>query len=506
MGITNRHTDITDRKKTTKQLQQSEQFYRALVADSLDAIILMNEDGRITFISPSVKHVLGYEAEEAQGKNGFEFVHPDDLDLAAASFQKEVIENPEIKFIVVRLLKKNGEWLWCMVRGHNLLKNPYVKSIVVYFHDDTLRKQATDALRESEKRFRTLIKDLHIGVLLQDAEGNILLSNNAMYRMFHVQEAALLGKQIWILYSDVVREDGSIFEFNERPGFKAIQTKQPVHDVVMGVWNPQRKERVWLLLSAEPILDENGEVQHVISSFTDITERKKLEQKLFENKINHQKQLTQATIDGQEAERREIGKELHDNFGQQLTTIKLFLDLAKSNANEYNGEMIDMALKKVTDVINEIRSMSRSLMPHTLKDLGLVDAVTDLIDSIGRVQVIEIAFDCKNFDEGTLAENQKLTLFRIIQEQLNNIVKHARAKNIFISLKGTTRIVLLEIKDDGQGFDQKTILRGLGFSNIRNRAELFGGKMNIITKPGDGCFLNVSMPIPFSPSTPYTGS
>jgi len=496
MGYISVSRDITEKKKIEKQLQKSEQFYRALIADSLDGTILVNAEGRITFGSPSVKHVLGYETHEIEGRNGFEFIHPDDIPSALESFQRELMEAPRIKFISIRLLQKNGEWLWCMVRGHNLLKNTYVNSVVVYFHDDTLRKQAADALKESEKRFRTLVKDLQTGVLLQDAAGHILLSNNAMSKMFDIEEGEIKGKKIWEKYSDVIDEEERQIDKSERPVFKAIQTKKLVKDKVMGVWHPKKKERVWLLISADPILNENGEVRYIVSSFINITERKKLEQKLLSEQISHQKQVTQATLDAQEAERREIGKELHDNIGQQLTTIKLFLDMAKSNATDSGVEMINMALKSVMDVINEIRFMSRSLIPHTLKDLGLVDSIMELTDSFSLAQSLTIHFDCKAFKEDRIPENQKLTLFRIVQEQLNNIVKHAAAKNIHIHLKNAVQnAVVLEINDDGQGFDPQTVQKGLGFTNICNRAELFGGKGEVVSIPGQGCYVKVTMPV-----------
>lgn len=493
--------DITDLKVIEKKLKKSEQFYRTLIADSLDGMLLMDIRGMITFCSPSVKNVLGYEVEEVLGKNAFDFVHPTDIGFAFESFQKEVIENPDIKFIVIRLLKKNGEWLWCMVRGHNMLNNPAVNKIVIYFHDDTMRKQASDALKESEKRFRTLIQDMHTGVLLQDSKGNIIMSNNAMYRMFDISEELLHNKQIWNVYSDVVHENGRAFRLEERPSYRALKTKKIVSDVAMGVWHPRKNERIWIIITADPVLDEQGDVKHIICSFTDITERKKMDEDLLAKQIHHQKQLTQASIDGQESERREIGKELHDNIGQQLTTIKLFIDLAKSTADEPTNEMLNMAVKGVSDVINEIRAMSRSLVPSTLKDLGLVESVNDLIDSIERTQLLQVHFDHVHFSESALAENQKLTVFRIIQEQMNNVVKHSGAKNVWIRLSISGDFLYLLVKDDGSGFDDKTIRRGLGFINMKNRAELFNGKAEIYSTPGEGCQVEVSLPLAGSRST-----
>jgi signal transduction histidine kinase len=219
-----------------------------------------------------------------------------------------------------------------------------------------------------------------------------------------------------------------------------------------------------------------------------------LERKIFAEKMAHQRQVAQATIDGQEKERLEIGKELHDNIGQQLTTIKLFLDMAKTTADQKTLDMVNMALRGVSDVINEVRSISRSLVPPTLKDLGFIDSVNDLIDSIRTTQSLQIELDFFEFDEDLLPENKKLALFRILQEQLNNIIKYARASQVVIILRQTHDNILLQIKDDGVGFDLKKVKKGLGIINISNRAELLGGSALLTSSPGNGCEVNVSLP------------
>jgi signal transduction histidine kinase len=220
-----------------------------------------------------------------------------------------------------------------------------------------------------------------------------------------------------------------------------------------------------------------------------------MEEDQLVKQMQHQRQLTQASIDGQEKERKEIGKELHDNIGQQLTTIKLFLDIAKTTADEPTNDMVSMALKGISDVINDIREMSRSLVPSTLKDLGLVESIEELIESFTRTQKIEINFDDTGFDEDLLQENQKLALFRIIQEQLNNIVKHSAAEHASIRLYNEGGLISLAISDDGAGFDPEKIRKGLGFMNIRNRAELLDGLSEIVSSPGKGCILKVVLPV-----------
>lgn len=500
IGYLSTGRDITEKKLADEKMKKSEQFYRSLIADSLDGMILVDKEAKITFCSPSVRNVLGYEVEEVVGRNAFEFVHSEDILWAAQSFEKEVMERPEVKFIVIRLLKKDGHWLWCMVRGHNLLGNPAVNSIVVYFHDDTLRKQASEALKESEKKFRLLIRDLPVGVFLTDRNGNVLMCNKALSTVLTLTEEFIIGRHIYeIIADDVIDEKGVQIPMEDRPVLRAIQTRQPVKEFVVGVLHPVTRERCWIMVNADPMMDDKDEITHVVCSVMDLTERKKLETQLIADQIAHQKQLTQATIDGQEAERREIGKELHDNIGQQLTTIKLFLDLAKSTADDTTLEMVNMALKGVADLINEIRAMSRSLVPSTLQDLGLTESISELVDPIGKTQVIRFRLDYKGFKEDRLQHNQKLAIYRIVQEQLNNIVKHAHASHVSISLREVKGHAVLEIQDDGNGLDLKKLRKGLGIINIKNRAELLGGRSEFVSSPGKGCLLRVSLPFATTP-------
>lgn len=493
IGVMAVSRDITERKLAEEKIQRSELFYRHLIADSLDSILLLDATGIITFASPSIRHVLGYEPGDVVGRNAFEYVHAEDRKWAFTALQKEVEENPEIKFITIRLLKSDGSWLWCSVRGHNLLDNPHIGNVAVYFHDDSLRKKANDALKESEHRFRNMITDLALGVIMQDIDQNILLNNKTLLGILRITQKELTVEKLKLLMKNALRENGKEFKKDQLPMAKALKTKKPVHDVVVGLMG-KNNERTWLLVNCNPILDEAGNILHIISTVIDVTERKKLEQKLLDEKIAQQKLLTQATIDGQERERKEIGKELHDNIGQQLTTTKLYLDLAKATADDDTVEMVSLALKSISDVINEIRSISHSLVPQTLGDLGLVESISELIDSILVMELLQINFEHRNFNEMGIPENQKLMFYRIIQEQLNNIVKHANAARVTITLQSKTEFLTMVIKDDGDGFVLEKMRKGLGLTNIKNRAELFGGTVNIIAAPGKGCTLKVLVP------------
>ncbi|HEY2722093.1 MAG TPA: PAS domain S-box protein [Chitinophagaceae bacterium] len=235
--------------------------------------------------------------------------------------------------------------------------------------------------------------------------------------------------------------------------------------------------------------DEDGKAYRVIGAAQNITERKKLELEI----LNQQKVINQATIDTQEKERMEISKELHDNVNQLLTTTKLYLDLASTNP-ELKDELIQKSSKNIISAISEIRTLSQSLMAPSLGDLGLVDSVEDLVQNINITRKINAVFIHEEINETHLDENHKLTLFRIIQEALNNIVKHAEASSAIIELSSENDATGLAIKDNGKGFDLSTIKKGSGLNNIRNRVYLLNGTVTIDTQPGKGCTLVVGLP------------
>jgi signal transduction histidine kinase len=134
-------------------------------------------------------------------------------------------------------------------------------------------------------------------------------------------------------------------------------------------------------------------------------------------------------------------------------------------------------------------------VPPSLGDLGLVESVNELVESIRYTQLLQVDFDHFSFTEEKIPENGQLMLYRIVQEGLNNIVKHAGARKATVVIQNNSRFLLLEIKDDGAGFDGQKIRKGLGLTNIKNRAELFGGKVKISATPGKGCTLKVSIPL-----------
>jgi signal transduction histidine kinase len=240
------------------------------------------------------------------------------------------------------------------------------------------------------------------------------------------------------------------------------------------------------------LFDEQQMPVRVVGAMEDITERKELEAELIMKERIKQKQIAQAAVNAQEKERADIGKDLHDNTSQMLTSTKLFLDILK---NKYPDELLDRSLKNINTIIADVKNISRSLVPSSIEDLGLIASLNDLMDNIRATNIIDAEFYPDPETEHLMNANYKLTLYRIVQEQINNVVKHSSAGNVLIELFAEENNIHLIITDDGQGFDLNTVKKGQGLKNMRSRAELLNGTTEMITSPGNGCKLKVIIPL-----------
>ena len=232
----------------------------------------------------------------------------------------------------------------------------------------------------------------------------------------------------------------------------------------------------------------------ILSIGTDVTENMLLEQKLSDERKRKTREIAEAVIVAQERERTEIGLELHDNVNQILAGSMMYLGLLKKELKIESDLFRDIE-KLITEAIHEIRTLSHNLIPPTLTELDLSDALDHIISIAKKSTVFEIQKDFYDFNEEVVSVDLRLTIYRIIQEQFNNIFKHAKAKHIFIRLYQVGEKLILTIKDDGIGFDPGSISHGVGLINIQTRASLFNGEMKIISSPGNGTEILVTFQI-----------
>ena len=227
----------------------------------------------------------------------------------------------------------------------------------------------------------------------------------------------------------------------------------------------------------------------------DVTKKLEAEAEVARQVVRQQRLITETSIEVQEREREEIGKELHDNINQILASTKLFLGLALEDEKNVTPELLKKSHQNVRMAMDEIRQLSQTLVAPSLGDITLVEAIKDLVANVQLGSPLTMNIKQENYNESIIDKEKKLMLYRIIQEQISNIIKHSHAKKAAIHLSTTAKEIILKIEDNGIGFDIQKKSGGIGLRNMSNRAGFFNGKVDIISAPGNGCTLIVTIPI-----------
>lgn len=217
------------------------------------------------------------------------------------------------------------------------------------------------------------------------------------------------------------------------------------------------------------------------------TEKSGAESKLKETQIAH------AVIEAHDQERSDIGKELHDNINQLLGVSRLYLEMGRKEG--VNKEIyLARSSEYIMNAIEEIRKLTKGMITSVIKDVGLGVAIETIIRDTMEIYPIKIV--CRDtLIDIKLNDKFKMNIFRILQEQLNNILKHAKATVVNIGLSQNKKTVLLSMADNGVGFNTAQTANGIGIENIKNRAAAYGGTADFASQPGKGCVLTVTFPL-----------
>jgi PAS domain S-box-containing protein len=287
-GYVSVNRDITKRKlaedellKARKLAEESEIRLRSYFELGLLGMAITSVDKTWIEVNDTICGFLGYTREELMQKTWDDLTHPDDIDVDIKYFDQVLNGEIEGYKIDKRFIRKNGEEIYtelavrCFRNEEN--KTSYFLALI---NDITERKHAEAALRESEYKFKNLVADMQVGVLIHGPKSEIVLSNPKALELLGMTEDQILGKTSLDPGWNVIHEDGSPFPGKTHPVFQAIETLLPVRDVIMGVYNPTIDDRRWLLVGALPQLHNDGTLEHIVVTFNDITKRKHAEEVL----------------------------------------------------------------------------------------------------------------------------------------------------------------------------------------------------------------------------------
>jgi PAS domain S-box-containing protein len=350
----------------------------------------------------------------------------------------------------------------------------------------------TEQIKHTELTFQLIVESSPNAIVLINKEGKIAYINTETEKLFGYTRSELIGQMVEQLIPGRYAAHHSGFRnmFFQSP---TVRSMGAGHEFFAA-----RKDGIEfpIEIGLNPVVTVDGTL--VLASIIDISERKKsenalklMEQEMAYQKVQEQKHITRAIIKAQEKERSRIGQELHDNVNQILAATKMFL--SRAGNDEASKEIIKYPIELIDNSIEEIRLLSsRNVTP--LKDVDLTELIKRLVDNMKTGTNISPVFEYDVVNH-KLDDDLKLNIYRIIQEQINNITKYAGAKNISISIRTVGQNILVNITDDGRGFDTGKKTKGIGLTNMVNRIESYNGNMNIESSPGKGCKLEIIIPI-----------
>lgn len=489
--------NITDIKNKEKELHAAEEKYEILMNTLPQGVMMINADNKIEACNKRGAEIFGLTVEDLLERGltrpSWKTIRTDGSIFPSTEYPASVSLQTGFpqRNVILGIQRPDDAVLWLSLNSEALIRpgefEPY--AVVVSYADITESKKTEEELRKSNERF------YHISKVTSDAIWDIDLTTNQIYRSGAFRR--LSG------YAPEQIDSNLKWWFNKVHPDDRERVKNKLNEHI------QKKVERWedeyrfecadgsykFLFDSGIILYRGGKPLRILGAIRDLTEQKKLEKQLLDEQVQRHKAITQATIAAQELEKTNISRELHDNVNQILMSAKLFMDTAKRIPGQTNA-LLDKAIEYQLLALQEIRKLSKSLSTSNVKTVGLKESVEDIVENMQLLQQIEVELIFNERVEARLSDDQKLMLFRIIQEQTNNIIKHAKAKSVQIMINKTNNMIRLVISDNGVGFDTSgKSTKGIGFLNIISRADVYNGKVNIVSSPGNGCTLEICFPI-----------
>lgn len=340
-------------------------------------------------------------------------------------------------------------------------------------------------LRKSEANYRLIFQKSALPQLICTQKGlHIVKVNEAALELYGYEEVEFLNLDIRHLR--IPSERGGL----DARVSDALQIERPAKYIVTHI----KKNGQHLIIEVSAAKMDYDGVPCFLISLNDRTHRAHLEREIEDLQLKAQKDIMKATLDGQEKQREEIGKELHDNINQVLATVQLFLGMLKTE-DATKADIILKSKESISYCIAEIRRLSHSLTPPSLQEISLKESIEALIQRTLFSNGQQVQLKISGLEEDMLTEGLKVTIYRIMQEQLSNILKYAFASCIKVLITQNPYHLTILIEDNGRGFDLKAKRKGIGLANITSRAELYNGKAIIEATPGGGCTVLVKFKI-----------
>jgi PAS domain S-box-containing protein len=497
--------DITERKMAEEALHKREEEFRTVADFTYDWEYWVGPDARLLYVSPSCERITGYGPEEFMNDPSLllSIIHPEDKPLMKEDLAAPGEHGPHSEDF--RIITRSGEIRWiahacqAVFDGEDRWLGRRASN-----RDVTKRKGAEEALGKSERKYRSIFENAIEGIFQTTPDGKYLSVNPALARMYGYDSPEELMKSV----TDVQAQQ--YVNPEDRDRLKAVYEE---HGLVEGFETEVYKkngDRVWILMNAQAVKEPNGKVLLYEGTTQDITERKKAEAQRTktEHRLRRQSErlraLSKKLAQIDETERHRLARELHDRVGGNLTALGINLNILKRQLSETIRPAVharlDDTLVLLAETVERVRDVMADLRPSVLDDYGLVAALRWYSGQFSLRTGIKVTLAGEEL-EVRLESFVESALYRIAQEALTNIAKHARASSAEIKWEQRERKVKLAISDDGVGFSPSAVredgtVQGWGLLIMKERVKaLVGGTCTVGLGPEGGTVVMVEVTI-----------
>lgn len=484
--------DVTEQKAAAEIVRRSEERYRKIIEVAEEGVWMMDMEGYTSFVNPRMMRMLGYKYREFIGRHFFEFLESESLKEAEEYMErreKGITEQAEFTF-----LRKNGQPVNVFITSSTLADadGDYV-GVLSFVSDISERKADASKRDESERAMNSILACVPNLIVTVDEKRIVQFANrdHAGMRPDQIIGTPALN---WIApdYRESFEEavDASFASGDTRQieveglGSDGAQVQYRCHFSAIG--KGEKPDSVAIAFA--PLGPVRATPEPAEATATTAAADDKLTT------------LTQKLFAAEEAERRRIASELHDEFGQALSAAKINLQsLAKTKQTDKNQERLSGSLESLEKLIQRVRKLAEELRPSILDDLGLEAALRWLVDQ--QADSAGFTADFSAVEIGRLESDLESAVFRIAEAALDNITRHAGAKNIAVKVDKNDNRIVLTIQDDGKGFDASSAKPGIGIPGMEQRARLVGGAFDITARPEGGTTIEFSVPLPATKPT-----
>lgn len=474
------------------ELERDEDLMRLFFNSEMFGMTVYSPDKGWLLINDTYCEMLGYSREELMGLSFSDITHPDDLHIDRELYRDMLAGKCNSYSMDKRCVRKKGEIIEINISlDCKRNKDGRVEYIFGFIQDNTYRKQVEQDLKQSEIRYRNLLESAIDGMLIVNSLGEIEIVNKALESLTGYKRSELIRKPIEFLVPERFSDHKHL-----REDYLATPCMLKIGDAMDIFIRHKNGNEIPVEISLNPLMMEDGLIVSVL--VRDITERKKSEDEIIQAH-DRMRKLAARLYDAREIERTRIAREIHDELGQSLTGLKMDLfNLLNSPRNNKHGypERVQSMVKLLDTTIDFVRKLSSSIRPAMLDDLGLEAAIEWQLQGYAKRTNCTYKLDLADKVHGAEKELES-EIFRIFQEALTNIARHAEATHVEVSLKRVGPDLVLQIIDNGKGIDEDKLSdnNSVGIIGMRERASVYGGTIDFKRVNSGGTEVKLTMPV-----------